>query len=114
MSAGRLEAEKLIAEKVFVLEAFPYAARRRPDLTELEGQKYVRSLLAQEQKRTRPPIIVVGRANDFWNVGPSETAFAACSRQTATISPGNLKRVNESKDIDGSEIFKRIVRAVLE
>jgi len=109
-SVGENKARIIVAERLFVLEAFPYPARDRPN-RQLPTHKYSAYLLQEWLRSGRP--VVVGRAKRFWCELVPQLADALGSGQAvltrnvqkASISPGNLQ--------GGLLAFQRIVSSLL-
>ncbi|MEN9538051.1 MAG: hypothetical protein RLZZ126_286 [Pseudomonadota bacterium] len=103
-------AQKMLSTRLFVLEAFPYPAKSRPNRL-LPTHAYTRHLLASWVESERP--IVVGRAEKFWcQLEPrlhralaSGIAVRVKNVRAATISAGNL--------VGGRDDFSRLVAALL-
>jgi hypothetical protein len=110
-SVGETEARTVIAERLFVLEAFPYPAPVRPN-RKLPTHEYTAHLLQEWMLLGRP--VVVGRAKGFWLELVPElhdalaSGLAVCSKnvQAASISPGNLQH--------GEPEFQSIVKSLVD
>lgn len=107
---GESEAWLSLSMRLFVLEAFPYPAKTRPNCL-LPSHAYTAHLLSSWIESGRP--IVVGRAERFWcELVPSlrkaldvNQAIRVRNVQAASISVGNLAA--------GSDDFSRVVKALL-
>lgn len=107
---GADAAQRCLAERLFVLEAFPYPAQHRPTRVQLATANYTRYLLRRWRESGR--LIVIGRAEALWRqLDPGiDDALAQAQAlrvrnvQSATISPTNL--------ISGADGFARIVTAL--
>ena len=107
---GESRAWSALSVRLFVLEAFPYPARTRPNYR-LPSHAYTAQLLAKWIESGRP--IVVGRAERFWcelvpglrKALDANQAVRVRNVQSATISVGNL--------FGGADDFSRVVKALL-
>jgi hypothetical protein len=105
---GIVDVNRVLSDRLFVLEAHPYPATTNPGVR-LPTARYSGWLLEEWLRSGRP--VVVGRAVKYWaalapRLGPATRAgqaMLARNVQAATISPGNLT--------DPSD-FDRLVAAI--
>jgi hypothetical protein len=105
---GHVVAREMVACRLFVLEAYPYAALRNPG-TVLPTHRYTAYLLREWLRSGR--LVVLGRGTQWLKLVPEIAAAAddgqvivVKNRQTSSLGAGNLPH--------GGADFDRIVQAM--